>query len=649
MHRRALRSLTAMAATLLPGSEDLPSAPDSGVPDRFESEVLDGIADARQRRDLRRLLWLLDTRLGGMLLHGRPRRFADMDRPAREAAIRGMARSPLSPIRLGVKALKGTIGMLYMNPPPGHAGEWPPWVVIGYPNPAPVRPRPIAALPIDTLEPGDSRSVDVVVVGSGAGGSTAAAVLARAGLDVAVVEKGGYTDRADFPRHETEALRTLYMDRGMATTADGSITLLAGSTLGGGTVVNYTTAMPTPDSLREEWDRVAGFERAFTGEAFAAAAAAVSERIAVTEAESTPSERDSLMERGLRALGWHVAPLPRNVAGCEASECGNCAMGCRLGAKRSATETWLRDAVAAGAAIVTGAEVDRVLVEGGRAVGARVRLEGGRAEIRARAVVLAAGGLHTPAILVRSRVGGPAAGRHLHLHPATAVWGRFRERVDQWTGMLQTRYSDQFADLDGAGYGLKFETTAVHQSFPPLLFGFEEGATFQADLEAMGHWSLVGILLRDRSSGRVRLDRAGRPRWSYRFDRADLRHLGIGVEKAAAVLAAAGADEIMSSTLRPIRWIPGYDGSALSFADRVRTAGLGANRSVYVSFHQMGSARMGSDPRRAVVGAWNEAHTVPGLFVMDASSFPSASGANPAFTIQAIAHRAATMLAERLA
>jgi choline dehydrogenase-like flavoprotein len=67
-----------------------------------------------------------------------------------------------------------------------------------------------------------------------------------------------------------------------------------------------------------------------------------------------------------------------------------------------------------------------------------------------------------------------------------------------------------------------------------------------------------------------------------------------------------------------------------------------------MSFHQMGSARMGRDPGESVVGETNEAHGTAGLFVMDGSCFPTASGVNPMLTIAAIAHRGATILAEKI-
>jgi choline dehydrogenase-like flavoprotein len=83
--------------------------------------------------------------------------------------------------------------------------------------------------------------------------------------------------------------------------------------------------------------------------------------------------------------------------------------------------------------------------------------------------------------------------------------------------------------------------------------------------------------------------------------------------------------------------------------ERVDTIGYGPNRTNYLSFHQMGSARMGSDPAVSVVDGNNETHDIAGLYVMDASCFPTASGVNPTLSIATIAHRGATRLAERLA
>ena len=119
------------------------------------------------------------------------------------------------------------------------------------------------------------------------------------------------------------------------------------------------------------------------------------------------------------------------------------------------------------------------------------------------------------------------------------------------------------------------------------------------------------------------------------------------MRRAAELLAAAGAIEVFSSTIRPVRWIPGQ-GTIDDLMAGTDTVGYGPNQTSYLSFHQMGSARMGSDPATTVVDAENQTHDTAGLYVMDGSCFPTSSGVNPMISIAAIAHRGATRLAERL-
>ena len=140
----------------------------------------------------------------------------------------------------------------------------------------------------------------------------------------------------------------MYLDGGLNSTSDGGVLMLAGSTLGGGTVVNYTTSFATPDSVREEWDRVAGFSNVFVGDDFGESLTAVEDGLGVNKDHGAPSARDQIMEKGLRNLGWHVDEQPRNVDGCTEEDCGYCTMGCRIGAKRSTLATYLQDAADGG-------------------------------------------------------------------------------------------------------------------------------------------------------------------------------------------------------------------------------------------------------------------------------------------------------------
>jgi choline dehydrogenase-like flavoprotein len=645
-----LDTFTVVVDTILPavpGDGPVWTTPgrELGLAERLP-RVFETLPHDHDRRKLTQVLGLLGSRAGGMALFGRAEAFSAMSQTRRADAFRSMETSPIAMVRQGARALKTLTALLWVT------SEYPatppaPWAVMGYPGPDGPPPPVPKSIRVETITGDTTIDADVVVVGSGAGGGTAAGVLASAGLSVVVLERGGYRNESDFSHLEADAYRSMYLDAALGSSADGSIQMLAGATLGGGTVVNYTTSFPTPDRIREEWDRVAGFDHVFTGERFEASTVAVQARLEVNREHGPPSNRDRLMDKGLRGLGWHVDEMPRNAAGCTEQDCGYCTMGCRIGAKRTTLTTYLQDAADAGARIITDADVRLVETEQGRATAVTARVGEHRVRVRARAVLLAAGALNTPALLLRSDVGGAAAGRYLRVHPVTALWGRFDELVEPWTGILQSRYSDEFADLDGKGHGFKFETAPIHPLFPSAFIGWEDGASFKRDVLGLGHINVAGILLRDRDHGRVLVRKDGSPVSKYRISGYDQGHVRVGVRRAAELLAESGAREVITSSVRPVRWIPG-SGSLDAFMAEADAIGYGPNRTSYFSFHQMGTARMGADPDKSVVGADNQTHDIRGLYVIDASCFPTASGVNPMLSIAAIAHRGATILAEKL-
>ncbi len=97
------------------------------------------------------------------------------------------------------------------------------------------------------------------MVGSGAGGGVIAAELQRAGRSVLVLEMGQYRNESDFKQLELPGMLELYLGGGLTGSEDGSISIFAGSTLGGGTVVNYMNCIRTPEHIRREW-AAAGIE-----------------------------------------------------------------------------------------------------------------------------------------------------------------------------------------------------------------------------------------------------------------------------------------------------------------------------------------------------------------------------------------------------
>jgi long-chain-alcohol oxidase len=275
-----------------------------------------------------------------------------------------------------------------------------------------------------------------------------------------------------------------------------------------------------------------------------------------------------------------------------------------------------------------------VLVEGGRAVG----VDAGAVQVRARAVVVAAGAIETPALLLRSGLENPNVGRWLRLHPATAVFGIFDEEIRPWEGTLQALFSDQLRFLDG-GYGVKFETVPLHPALLTAALPWEGAAAHARLMASLPRLSLIAVIPRDSGAGRIRIGRDGEAIATYRLGDDDLRRLSAGIDGAGRVLAAAGAGEIFTANARLRRWEDGFPAAAYRF---------GPGRGSLYSFHLMGSARMGGSAETSAVSPAGETWEVRNLVVADGSAFPTASGVNPMVTIEAIAHLNARRLAARL-
>jgi long-chain-alcohol oxidase len=286
-------------------------------------------------------------------------------------------------------------------------------------------------------------------------------------------------------------------------------------------------------------------------------------------------------------------------------------------------------------------------VEAGAARGIVGRTaEGHHVTIRSRAVIVACGAIHTPALLRRSGLQNRNIGKHLKLHPATAVWGVYDEELKPWEGVMQALYSDQHRDLDD-GYGLKYETAANH---PHLFLGFApwRGAGEHYSLmQGLSSTVPMGVLLRDRDGGEVRVGRDGEPVVRYKLSAFDAAHIRTGIDGAAQIHEAAGARRIYSSQAKWASYEPGR-GSREQFMSEADAAGYGAGQLMLGSFHIMGSARMGGSPAISACDPTGQSWDVRDLYVFDGSSFPTASGVNPQISIQSIAHMGASALAARL-
>ncbi|HEX2296615.1 MAG TPA: GMC family oxidoreductase N-terminal domain-containing protein [Actinomycetota bacterium] len=603
-------------------------------------QVADTLPTEGQRRELVAAFAVLDSRAGALALTGRPVPVSWLTPAEAEALLQRWKASALPVLRdLANVVISLVLSTFYGTVPRT-------WGQMGYPGP--LSPAPDVPKRLDPLEIAEDTvtACDVVVVGSGAGGGCAAARLAAAGLDVVVVEKGSYVSESDFHHREFDATREMYLYGLTLTTSDLGCRIIAGSTLGGGTVVNYTTSFKTPPHVLAQWRDVSGIDAFVSGE-FEESLDEVSERLGVNTDSSAAGRRDVVLEEGLKKLGWHVDALPRAVRGCTQDEaCGYCGFGCRIGAKQSTMVTYLQDAAAAGARIFTRADVRRVMISDGRATGVEARVGRHRLSIQARAVVVAAGAIETPVLLLRSGLRGQV-GRNLRLHPGTAAIGVFDDDVNMWEGTLQARYSAELRPMDD-GYGPIFETVPVHPGFGSAALPWMSARQHQDLMARFGKLSLCAVLTRDRTAGRVRLSRDGGPILDYKLTPSDERRIAEGVVGAARVLEAAGATEVFSQHHSLMSYRPGSPGAHEEWAEKTRRAGYRKAKVPFYSYHQMGSCRMGVDPGTSAVDADNESHEVRNLFVCDASAFPTASGVNPMLSIYGIANRAGRRIAERL-
>ncbi|MDL2336045.1 MAG: GMC oxidoreductase, partial [Chloroflexota bacterium] len=327
----------------------------------------------------------------------------------------------------------------------------------------------------------------------------------------------------------------------------------------------------------------------------------------------------------------------RNAAPC--GDCGACGFGCRRGTKRSGPRLHLAAAAEHGARLLPNALVERVV--DGRVTG---RFVSGRPfEVRTRRVVLAAGALRTPLVLLRSGVANPQIGANLHLHPTVVVAGRFEQRVAMWRDTMQAASSTQFLRD-----GYLIESAPGHPGLIALAFpwtGATESAALMRDIDHLA--PLIGILT-DHGSGRVTLSRTGRARISYRISPRDAKTARAALVAMARLTRAAGAQRVVALGT-PAAWheVKPNDGAAWrAYLDRLGRFDFAPNRGSAFSAHQMGTARAGRDPRTSATDPWGRVRGARDLYVADTSLFPTALGVNPMVTVMALAARVARAVHE---
>ncbi len=600
--------------------------------------TLEQITSAGERNQLQLILNLLEIPWFNRVTVAQFQAFSDMSLDDRTITLRSWGNSDHALARQFFQSVKRLALFLFYASTPDNEPN-PAWASLHYPDHPPhTEPAPRSIKPLQISEP-TTLYTDVLVIGSGAGGGVIAGELSAAGKEVIVVEKGDY--KADHQMGTGEfASQSLFEKRGLLTTSDLSISVLAGSTLGGGTTINWAASLRTPEDVLYEWEHEYGF-RGASGKGFQRSLDAVIKRMNVGVEDSPVNGLNAVLEQGCKSLGYDVTTIPRNVKGCE--ECGFCNFGCAFGAKQGTLKTYLQDAYQRGTRIIVNATVKRVLIEHGTAVGAELVVQAAdgtnrEVTIRSKVVVVAAGSIHTPALLMRSGLTNANIGANLHLHPVTVTYGLFDEPVLGWQGPPMTRFSRQFANLDGRGYGVRLETAPVHPGLAAATFPWQSGEGHKRLMSNLSTMSNIIVLTRDRHGGRIALDPQGNPVLHYKLHPFDAAHMLKGMIESLRVHIAAGAKEVSSPHNHQMLFRPADGGKLDDFLSQVEARGLHKNACSLFSAHQMSSCRIGGDSTTGALDPTGQTYEVRNLYVADGSVLPTASGVNPMISIMATAH-----------
>lgn len=634
------RQLRALCDAIVPSGGSIPEgALDVGVPERLEGWLGDFSPNARR---------LVRAMLGGYsltpLLSRRPRTFAGLGE-RRDAWAAGSDASRFRLRRDAFMGLHTLITIAYASTPQVSARlgwDGSPVVPVDWSRVPPPPSLPVVQWP--DVRDEDVRC-DVVIVGSGAGGALAARELVGAGLSVVIVEEGGVIAREKVQRQlPVERLFDAYRDQGLtATFGSPVISLPMGRAVGGTTVVNSGTCFRTPDWVLDRWAKsgLPGLAPDALGPYFEDVESLIGVAPVPDEILGPNGE---IFRRGANALGLKNEAITRNARNCHGH--GQCAFVCPIDAKQAMHVSVLPGALAAGVRLFANCKVRKVLLENGRATGVVASVHdpaGGakRGELRvhARAVVLAAGAIFTPALLLRQKLANSSGqvGRNLAIHPAVGTTARFDHDLRAWKGVMQNHHVDELIRD-----GILLEAT-----FPPPGLGYSAGSLPGAGREQKElfaqypRMAAVGSVISDEGTGRVR-PLGGNVVIRYDLSERDAARIVRGIELAARIFFAAGASRVYPM-------LPGL--AAIDSPDDVRRIGEGRWKpgELKVSaYHPMGTCRMGVDPGSSVVDADGQTHDVPDLWVLDASTMPSSTVVNPQVTIMAMASRGARRLADRL-
>jgi hypothetical protein len=436
------------------------------------------------------------------------------------------------------------------------------------------------------------KKIEIAVIGSGAGGGIAANLLSKK-YEVGIFDKGNYSNGET--NNETFGYHNFYETHAIQQTRGYNVLLLAGSGIGGGTSINWTTSLRTPDNILNEWDSLTGQSNYFNSERFKNSIDFICNELNVAEANNSIPIKELKLAEGLKLNNINYKIIPRNTNNAASQETGFSTFGHSDETINSSYKSWFSNDKFDSERIFSNSDIKSLDISNGKATHINVQNDGTLHKVAVDKVILAAGSLNTPKILLDSGYKNKHLGHHLKLHPVSGVAGKFSEEQKPWSGSMQGIYSDDNLFMKD-NYGYLLEGLPMH---PSLFFPFFPNNTdrFQDFVKSYNNWSGSIVLTSDTSSGSL-INKKSQHLWDYSLNNFDHKNLLHGIESLVMANYLAGAEEIMVATSPTLHWKKSSNEDIKHFIKKIKLIKNQPYRMLLGSAHQMGTARIHPDEKQ---------------------------------------------------
>lgn len=487
-----------------------------------------------------------------------------------------------------------------------------------------------------------------IIIGSGAGGGVVADVLSQKGIKTLIIESGPYRKKEHFV-HSERQMSSIYYNRGGVFSKNMSIGLAAANNVGGSTSVYTGVSFRTPKTVLEKWRKSFGLDflsKDYVDNYFDY----LDKDLNIHELDDSEiNENNSLFKNAAESLGFHVKKLKINTQNCKGTSF--CNLGCTEGAKQGTLEVQIPRALKNGAKLVHSAFVHKVsehkvyfTVSKAKYGTADNYLQAGAYTASADVIVIAAGVLNSPAILLRSQkelsLKNDNIGRYISLHPVFNLHAINTDPISNNSGFPKAYYIDEFSESEGYYLETSFYFHGVTAKNIPG-WGAE-------NLEIMKNYhKMMSILIlshdKSEKGNRISINKKGQPVLNYSVSKKTKESLTKAIRKAVHIFIAAGCVQIKVPGANKI--ITPDDKENLG--NLIRSENINFSLTPLSTAHPQGGCRMGADRKNSVCDTNGKVWGTKNIYVADASLFPTSVQVNPYETVMLMANHVAGQISAR--